>query len=176
MKNLQEYIEESLLDDIDDLETNSDKIVKSHVSLYGHYDLHYIKMVSAPKLNKCIDKKAINKLDAELNLDKHYRVNSSVGTASKLPVAKYISMLADYIMKLHIYDEFKMALKEKQKEKQADSDSYYEYTDVSKYMPELFKKLSQIFVEDFQILLWREDHMMIHFSSDTHFVITLLKR
>jgi hypothetical protein len=126
-------------------------------------------MVSAPKLNKCIDKKAINKLDAELNLDKHYRVNSSVGTASKLPVAKYISMLADYIMKLHIYDEFKMALKEKQ----ADSDSYYEYTDVSKYMPELFKKLSQIFVEDFQILLWREDHMMIHFSSDTHFVITL---
>ena len=172
MKNLQEYIEESLLDDIDDLETNSDKIVKSHVSLYGHYDLHYIKAVSTQKLNKCIDKKNINKLDAELNLDKHYRVNSSIGTASKHPVAKYISMLADYIMKLHIYDEFKVVLKEKQ----TDSDSYYEYLDINKYMPELFKKLSQIFIEDFQILLWREDHMRIQFSSDTYIEITLHKR
>ena len=54
MKNLQEYIEESLLDDIDDLETDSDKIVKNHVSLYGHYDLNYIKVVGAAKLNKYI--------------------------------------------------------------------------------------------------------------------------
>jgi hypothetical protein len=172
MTSLQEYIEESLLDDIDDLENDSDKIVKSHVSLYGHYDLNYIKAVSAPKLNKYIDKKTIKKLDAELNLDKHYRINSSVGTASKHPVTKYISMIVDYIMKLHIYDEFKVALKEKR----ADSDSYYEYTDINKYMPELFKKLSQIFIEDFQILLWREDHMRIHFSSDTYIEITLHKR
>lgn len=172
MKDLQEYIEESLLDDIDDLEANSDKIVKSHASLYGHYDLNYIKAVSAPNLNKYIDKKTIKKLDAELNLDKHYRINSSVGAASKHPVTKYISMIVDYIMKLYVYDEFKVALKEKR----ADSDSYYEYTDINKYMPELFKKLSQIFIEDFQILLWREDHMRIHFLSDAYIEITLKKK
>ena len=172
MKSLEQYIEESLLDDIDDLETDSDKIVKSHVNLSSYYDLNYIKAVGAPKLNKYMDKKAIKKLNAELNLDKHYRVNSSMGTASKHPATKYISMLADYIMKLHIYDEFKVALKEKQ----ADSDSYYEYTDINKYMPELFEKLSQIFIEDFQILLWREDHMRIHFLSDVYFEITLHKR
>ena len=172
MKSLEQYIEESLLDDIDDLETNSDKNVKNYVSLYGHYDLNYIKAVGAQKLNKYIDKKTIKKLDTELNLDKYYRVNSGMGTASKHPISKYISMLADYIMKLHIYDEFKVALKEKQ----IDSDSYYEYIDVNKYMPELFKKLSQIFIEDFQILLWREDHMRIHFSGDAYFEITLHKR
>ena len=176
MKSLEQYIEESLLDDIDDLETNSDKIVKSHVSLYGHYDLNYIKAVSAPKLNKYIDKKTVKKLDAELNLDKHYRINSSVGTASKHPVTKYISMIVDYIMKLYIYDEFKVALKEKQTEYDTDYDSYYEYTNINKCMPELFKKLSQIFIEDFQILLWREDHMRKHFSSDTYIEITLHKR
>ena len=128
-------------------------------------------MVGAQKLNKYIDKKAIKKLDTELNLDKYYRVNSSTGTVSKNPVTKYISMIVDYIMKLYVYDEFKVALKEKQ----TDSNSYYKYIDVNKCMPELFKKLSQIFIEDFQILLWREDHMRIHFSDDAYFEITLHK-
>ena len=72
MKSLEQYIEESLLDDIDDLENTSDEIVKDYNTLYGHYDLNYIKAVSAPKLNKYIDKKAIKKLDAELFGNVHF--------------------------------------------------------------------------------------------------------
>ena len=172
MRTLQEYIEESLLDDLDDLEKISDKFTNDKSSISGYYDVNYIRTVNANYLNKYLDKKAIKQLGIEINQDPHYRVNNSSGTALKSPVAEYINMLVGYIMKLPIYDELKYAMKEKQ----TIEDSYYKHVNVNEYMPELYKKLSKLFTKDFQIRLHRDDHMMIDFLSYTHIEITLRKK
>ena len=62
MKNLQEYIEESLLDDIDDLEKDSDDMVKWKTSIGGEYYVRYVMVFNIGSTLKELDKQKIKKL------------------------------------------------------------------------------------------------------------------
>ena len=75
MKTLEQYIEESLLDNIDDLEQKSDDIVKTTTKLIGHYNVDGIYISGVTYLNKYLDKKAIKNLgiEAKQNIFKVYR-------------------------------------------------------------------------------------------------------
>ena len=61
MKTLEHYIEESLLDDIDDLEKDSDDMVNWKTSICGEYYVRYVMVFNIGSTLKELDKQKIKK-------------------------------------------------------------------------------------------------------------------
>lgn len=158
MKSLEQYIEESLLDDIDDLEQKSDDIVKTATKLIGHYNVDGIYISGVTYLNKYLDKKAIKNLgiEAKPNIFKVYRG----GKRDNSPLSSYISMLVEYIMYNTDIKEFKNAINYAKSKK----DYQYIYVNVNEYMPGLYQALSKLLLYDgFAIDIWQDKNMKINF-------------
>ena len=123
MKNLQEYIlndmksfktslGESLLDDLDDLEKESDHIVDDKFTLFANYITKYIMIYNLGDVSKNIDKKEIKKI-----VPKHdymIPIYNQKGVIAKSPVTTYVGLLVRGIMDLRIYnkDEMKEIIEE----------------------------------------------------------------
>jgi hypothetical protein len=103
MKTLIEYIEESLLDDIDDLEKDSDDMVKWKTSIGGEYYVRYVMVFNIGSTLKELDKQKIKKLTYKYN-DDGYKIYTQAGKVAKNPNIKYIDTLVRCIMDLENCD------------------------------------------------------------------------
>ena len=63
MKDLQEYIKESLLDDLDDLENDSDNMVKASKSLGKKYKVQWVAVEGIDDLLNNLNKDKLNSLN-----------------------------------------------------------------------------------------------------------------
>ena len=103
MKDLIEYIEESLLDDIDDLEKASDDMVKWKTSVGGEYYVRYVMVFNLGSTLKELDKQKIKKLTYKYDGD-GYKIYTQAGNVAKNPNIKYIDTLVCCIMDLENCD------------------------------------------------------------------------
>ena len=168
MKTLEQYIEESLLDDIGDLEQKSDDIVKISSKLIGHYNVGGIYISGVTHLNKYLDKNAIKKLGIKAKLDifKVYRN----GRKDNSPLSSYISMLGEYIMYNTDIKEFENAINYAKTKK----DYQYIYVNVNEYMPGLYRALSKLLLYDgFTIDIWQDKNIKINFERGNKIEIEL---
>lgn len=170
MKSLEQYIEESLLDDIDDLEQKSDDIVKISTKLIGHYNTTGTYISAPGYLNKYLDKNAIKKLGIKANQDT-FKVYSN-GKRINSPLSSYISRLTEYIMYNLDIEEFKAALA------QAKTDKHYryKYINVSEYMQKTRDMLSQLFQVQFTIDILQDKILKINFGAWVEIEIELEKK
>ena len=102
MKDLQEYIEESLLDDIDDLEKDSDSVVHDKFTLASNHYIRYVMVYGIKNVLANIDKSQIKKLSPKYT-DKFHIYNQKGSIAKNLNI-KYIDTLVRYIMELEDVD------------------------------------------------------------------------
>ena len=102
MKNLQEYIEESLLDDIDDLEKDTDSAVHDKFTLASNHYIRYVMVYGMKNVLANIDKNQIKKLSPKY-VDKFPIYNQTGAIAKNLNI-KYIDTLVRYIMELEDVD------------------------------------------------------------------------
>ena len=105
MKTLNEYINESLLDDFDDLEKKSDEHVSTTRALMGHYDLRCVYVYGVKYFNNFLNKKEIKKLNQNYNKTVNIYAGGG-GNIIKHPISKYVEILIKYIMSIEIYHEF----------------------------------------------------------------------
>ena len=105
MKELQEYIEESLLDDFDDLEKEADDYVGIKTSFGGEYRVVYVMVYNLSNVLKEIDKQKLKKMTPKYKGE--YKIYTQSGKVAKTPNTKYIDTLVRCIMDLeNIDDEF----------------------------------------------------------------------
>lgn len=102
MKSLHEYIEESLLDDIDDLEKDSDSVVHNKFTLASNHYIRYVMVYGINNVLANIDKNQIKKLSPKYT-DK-FHIYNQTGSIAKNPNIKYIDTLVRYIMELESVD------------------------------------------------------------------------
>ena len=102
MTSLQEYIEESLLDDIDDLEKDSDSVVHDKFTLASNHYIRYVMVYGIKNVLANIDKSQIKKLSPKYT-DKFHIYNQKGSIAKNLNI-KYIDTLVRYIMELENID------------------------------------------------------------------------
>ena len=102
MKDLQEYIEESLLDDIDDLEKDSDSAVHDKFTLASNHYIRYVMVYGIKNVLANISKNQIKKLSPKYT-DK-FHIYNQTGSIAKNPNIKYIDTLVRYIMELEDVD------------------------------------------------------------------------
>lgn len=102
MKNLTEYIEESLLDDIDNLEKDSDSAVHDKFTLASNHYIRYVMVYGIKNVLANIDKNQIKKLSPKY-ADKFPIYNQKGSIAKNLNI-KYIDTLVRYIMELEDVD------------------------------------------------------------------------
>lgn len=102
MKDLDIYIKESLLDDIDDLEQVSDKNIDNHFAISNIYDITYVKVLGTNRIMPVIDKKAIKKLNPKYVHE--FELLGPNGGKLQKSVSSYIGTLARSIMDIN-YDD-----------------------------------------------------------------------
>ena len=111
MKSLEQYIEESLLDDIDDLEKDADDIVDKKSSFGGEYYVNYVMVYNLGSTLKELDKTTLKKLTPKYKDE--YKIYNQKGDVAKNPNTKYIDTLVRCIMDLENYDnKFEVRLDE----------------------------------------------------------------
>lgn len=94
---------ESLLDDLDDLEKESDHIVGNKFTLFANYIVKYIMVYGLGDVSKDIDKKEIKKI-----VPKHdymIPIYNQKGVIAKSPVTTYVGLLVRGIMDLRVYNK-----------------------------------------------------------------------
>lgn len=103
MKSLEQYIEESLLDDFDDLEKETDDVIDRKSSFGGEYFVKYVTVYNLGDTLKELDKTKLKKLTPKYK-DK-YTIYTQMGKVAKNPNIKYIDTLVRCIMDLENYDD-----------------------------------------------------------------------
>lgn len=171
MKDLVKYLNESLLDDLDELEKKSDEIIKNYNKLIGHYEVTGTYISGVTYLNKYLDKNAIKKLGIKAKPDIFKVYRSSKRDNSSL--SSCISVLVEYIMYNLDIEEFNNALNHNKSHQHYQ----YQYFNVGEYMPKMYKKLSQLFCnQDFAIDLWQDKNLKINFWGGNRIEIELEKK
>lgn len=105
MKNLNEYIEESLLDDEDDLLDASDEAVEIYNSLESKFYLRHIIVWNVTKIAKFLNKQYIKKLNPP-NTNELAIYNGHTGSALKTPIRPYIDKIVLSMFRLPILQQF----------------------------------------------------------------------
>lgn len=179
--SLKEYIQESLLDDYDDLERKSDKHVSITQTLMGHYNLRNVYVYGVSYFDKVLNKKEIKKLSHNYNnIIKIYAGGSN--KILKNSLSKYIEILIGYIMSIDIYEEFKHLVECYEKEKKESQKNYHTSTftglKLQKEAPIMYEKLSHLFTEFSKIRILIEDDCSIKIAGERfdHINIMMIKK
>ena len=171
MKDLVKYLNESLLDDLDELEKKSDEIIKNYNKLIGHYEVTGTYISGVTYLNKYLDKNAIKKLGIKAKPD-IFKVYRS-GKRDNSSLSHCISMLVEYIMYNLDIEEFNNALNHNKSHQHYQ----YQYITINDYIPKMYTKLVKLFQkQDCAISLWQDKNLRINFWGGNYIAIELEKK